>query len=641
MTLDSTNATDDSQAVGVIPTDPNAAINNGESTAESRSVGIVISIVVTKEVANYYLSENYATPESSSNVWTSVGVPTKECNLTVPYNLSSGGGQKKVYLWFKNSDGVVSKSASTTIYLKDGSNVDTSAPTNQSITINNNASTTTSREVSINLSVTDNSKIISYYINETMSTPDANSYIWISVTPTSSLSKLINFVLSSGSGTKIVYVWYRDAGSNISTPAQYSITYSAGSSGGTTGSWTKLFGSSGWDCGNSITAREMIFVCGSTTGNFKIQNAGKHDLFALKYNGAGNLVGTTQEGTSSSDEANALLYEQTWGGDVYITGYCKGWIGDNTFPSTGNIFINCYEFDLGRRISSSQFGTSGSDVATCITSKTSVRGAMYLAGHTTGSFSGYTNKGEEDVFVTYFGPTGFTGLATTQFGSTDGRKDIATAIVYDNANDKIYVTGYTEGQMGDSKFAIDDIFLTKLSSNLQIEWTKQIGKTNVNCWASGIALDTSGNIYISGYAAGSLYGTSAGGDEIILIKYNSSGTRIWGVQLGSVGNDAVYGVAIDSSDNIYLTGATNGTLGDNNYGGKDIFVAKFSSVDGSNTWIKQIGTDEDDEGKAISYSSTFDCIFITGYSKGSLDGILNNGSADAFILKYDLNGIKQ
>ena len=69
-----------------------------------------------------------------------------------------------------------------------------------------------------------------------------------------------------------------------------------------------------------------------------------------------------------------------------------------------------------------------------------------------------------------------------------------------------------------------------------------------------------------------------GGVDIILVKYNSSGVKQWAKQLGSSGHDYGQGVTVDSFNNIYVTGKTNGGLdGNTNSGSLDVFLVKYNS----------------------------------------------------------------
>ena len=55
-------------------------------------------------------------------------------------------------------------------------------------------------------------------------------------------------------------------------------------------------------------------------------------------------------------------------------------------------------------------------------------------------------------------------------------------------------------------------------------WTQQHGTSQID-QANGVAIDSSGNIYVTGLSTGALDGTSTGSPGLFVIKYNSSGTR--------------------------------------------------------------------------------------------------------------------
>ena len=73
--------------------------------------------------------------------------------------------------------------------------------------------------------------------------------------------------------------------------------------------------------------------------------------------------------------------------------------------------------------------------------------------------------------------------------------------------------------------------------------------------ANGVATDSSGNVYVTGGTYGGLDGnTNTGNSDLFVVKYNSSGTKQWTKQLGSSSRDYDYGVATDSSGNVYVAG---------------------------------------------------------------------------------------
>ena len=94
-----------------------------------------------------------------------------------------------------------------------------------------------------------------------------------------------------------------------------------------------------------------------------------------------------------------------------------------------------------------------------------------------------------------------------------------------------------------------------------------------------MTVDSSDNLYVTGYTYGGLDGnTNSGGLDLFLVKYNSSGTKQWTQQLGTSSNDEGYGVTVDSSNNIYVTGLTSGGLdGNTNSGSDDLILVKYNS----------------------------------------------------------------
>ena len=117
-------------------------------------------------------------------------------------------------------------------------------------------------------------------------------------------------------------------------------------------------------------------------------------------------------------------------------------------------------------------------------------------------------------------------------------------------------------------------------------------------------------------------------------------TSTWTKQLGTSENDYGNGVTTDSSDNIYVTGYTEGGLdGNTSSGGKDIFLFKYNSK-GTKKWTKQLGTSDNDSGESVTTDSS-DNIYVTGWTQGGLDGNTNSGYEDIILIKYNSSGTKQ
>jgi hypothetical protein len=148
----------------------------------------------------------------------------------------------------------------------------------------------------------------------------------------------------------------------------------------------------------------------------------------------------------------------------------------------------------------------------------------------------------------------------------------------------------------------------------------------------GVATDSSGNVYVAGFID-SL-------PDLFVVKYNSSGAEQWTQQLVSSGDDRARGVATDSSGNVYVAGYTKGGLdGNSNSGGSDVFVVKYNSS-GTKQWTQQLGTTEWDIAYGVATDSSAN-VYVTGYTDGGLDGNSNAGGIDLFLVKYNSSGTKQ
>jgi len=149
---------------------------------------------------------------------------------------------------------------------------------------------------------------------------------------------------------------------------------------------------------------------------------------------------------------------------------------------------------------------------------------------------------------------------------------------------------------------------------------------------------------VTGYTLGGLDGnTNSGSYDIFLVKYNSSGTKQWTKQLGTSSGDYGNDVTTDSSDNVYVTGYTGGGLDGNTgmSGLYDIILMKFDSS-GTKQWTKQLVTSnrQSDQGSIAFFDSSGN-IYVTGRTGGGLDGNTNSGGDDIFLVKYNSDGVKQ
>ena len=141
---------------------------------------------------------------------------------------------------------------------------------------------------------------------------------------------------------------------------------------------------------------------------------------------------------------------------------------------------------------------------------------------------------------------------------------------------------------------------------------------------SPMAIDTSGNVYVAGYKT-----VSASDEDYILIKYNSAGLQQWVSPYNGTGNsyDRCLSIAASNSGNVYVTGYSVGVNGN-----KDYLTIKYSST-GNLIWSRRyngIGNGDD-----YAYSIAIDDsqnVYVTGFSIG------NNTDFDFLTIKYNSNG---
>ena len=222
-----------------------------------------------------------------------------------------------------------------------------------------------------------------------------------------------------------------------------------------------------------------------------------------------------------------------------------------------------------------------------------------------------------------------------------------TSITSD-ASGSVYAIGYTRGDLdghtSTSCGACEDFFVVKYDSSGGKQWTQQLGTSTSNSTiAYGIATDSSSNVYVMGYTGGALDGnTSAGSSDLFVLKYNSSGARQWTQQLVSSANDQAKGIATDTIGNVYVTVVTYGALDGNTMAGNtmdpDFFVVKYDSS-GVKQWTKQLETSAVDFGEGIATDSSGN-VYMTGSTPLGLDGNTSAGNQDLFVVKYDINGVK-
>ena len=326
------------------------------------------------------------------------------------------------------------------------------------------------------------------------------------------------------------------------------------------------------------------------------------------------LVASTFLGGSSADRAYAIAIDSS---GIYVAGYTTddttdlpvtGGAYDGSHNGNNDVFVSKFNSGLTTLSASTFLGGSGIDVAQAIAIDSS--GNIYVAGYTastdlpvTAGAYDESHNGSYDVFVSKFN-SGLTTLSASTFLGGSGN-DVAQAIAIDSSGN-IYVAGYatstnfpvTGGAYDGSHNGGNDVFVSKFNSGLTtLSASTFLGGSSSDV-AQAIAIDSSGNIYVTGYATstnfpvtGGAYDESHnGGEDVFVSKFNSGLTTLSASTfLGGSGIDVAQAIAIDSSGNIYVAGhttddttdlpVTGGAYDESHNGSYDVFVSKFSSLD--------------------------------------------------------------
>lgn len=384
--------------------------------------------------------------------------------------------------------------------------------------------------------------------------------------------------------------------------------------------WTRQFGTSSNDFGQGVAVDDDLkaYIVGYTNGAMHENiHLGQMDIVITKFSDAGIKEWTRQFGTSKNDYGLGIAVHDR--SDVFVTGITNGELDENTNAGGLDIFVSKYNA-TGFKQWTRQLGTTSDDYGRGIA--VDVNGNVYVTGETRGSFDGNANAGSSDIFIVKYNSEGAKQWIR-QFGTASAENAVAIAI---SGNGAIYVTGSTRGALDGVNLGELDIVIAKYSNVGVKEWIRQLGTINDDA-GSDIAVDEHNGIYVTGYTGGELHGgINAGGVDVFIVKFNSTGIKQWTRQLGTSSYDSGRGIAVDHSDSIYVTGDTEGDLdGNQNTGSSDVFIAKYSG-EGVKQWMRQFGSSTLDSSRGVAVGKSGGA-YVTGFTHGGLDGNSNAGQA--------------
>lgn len=359
-------------------------------------------------------------------------------------------------------------------------------------------------------------------------------------------------------------------------------------------------------------------------------------VWRSEYNGPGN----------SLDDAHAITVDGS--GNVYVTGWSYGGAGTGydyatiKYNSAGvqqwasrytNVAGGTDEaFDVGVDNAGNVFVTGSSDGAGTNSAATTVRynsaGVQQFANRFEGAGGGidagyaiYVDAVTGDSYITgntfqstaadfnyitiKYNLAGAQQWAAT-YNSPDANFDEARAIAVD-ASGNVYVTGYSQTLV----LTNYDYATVKYNSAGVQQWqVRYNGTGNDYDRANAIALDATGNVYVTGKSVGA----GAAAEDAVTIKYDNSGVSQWTARYNgpSNGYDEGKAIAVDATGNVYITGYSF-TAGVNN----DYLTIKYDAT-GAQEWLtKYNGTGNNADQAAAIAIDAIGNVFITGLSRGA------------------------
>ena len=367
-----------------------------------------------------------------------------------------------------------------------------------------------------------------------------------------------------------------------------------------------------------------------------------------------------QAGGTGWDELYDMALDNS--GNIYITGWFMetAIFGSDTLTSKGEMDIFVAKLNANGNWEwaaqaggigwDSGFGIAVDDVGNSYITGFFSETAFFNSGPISSSGNTLISTDEKDIFVAKIDADG-NWIWVVQAGGND--MDMVHGIAIDDLNN-IFITGryYDSISFGTSHFSnyggenYSDAFVAKLSSEGDWLWVSHIGGVHNDC-GSAITIDEEGNAIVTGnFEHYSSFGDftlhSQGNEDIFVAEVSSDGNWEWVTQAGGIYNDFGNDVAIDSSNNINLTGgfyisATFGSETISSMGLMDVFISKLDS-EGNWLSVAHAGGWEYDYGLAIT-TDEIDNSYITGYFTDTAFfdpfSLMGNMGSEIYVAKLD------
>jgi len=298
--------------------------------------------------------------------------------------------------------------------------------------------------------------------------------------------------------------------------------------------------------------------------------------------------GTTQRG----DAGNAIKVDAS--GNVFVAGYET--LSHNGISRKDYLTIKYNASGTLQWTATYNAPANEDDVAVGLGLDGSAN--VYVTGT---SFAGNDPDGEQDYFTIKYNSSGVQQWSA-RYNGPISEPDYATAIAVDAAGNS-YVTGYSTGN--DLDFAT-----VKYNTNGVKQWVaRHDGAAHGSDLAFAIALDAAGNVYVTGEDMKIIYNT-----DYRTIKYNSAGKKQWSRAYNGPANDndEAFAIAIDGSGNVYVTGSIN-----NVSPSKDIATIKYDAS-GTKQWVRKFDGKghNDDVANAVGVDGKGN-VYVAGSSTGT------------------------